>query len=66
MSIKILRMQQVIERTGLKKSSIYNLKSEGRFPDSVSLGGKRAVGWIEEEINEWLNKQIQASRKASD
>jgi predicted DNA-binding transcriptional regulator AlpA len=30
----------------------------------VSLGG-RAVGWIEEEIQHWLERRIEASRKAA-
>jgi prophage regulatory protein len=31
------------------------------FPRPVSLGG-RSVGWVEEEINEWLEKKIEESR----
>jgi prophage regulatory protein len=30
----------------------------------VSLGA-RAVGWLENEIQEWLQRQIEASRKAA-
>ncbi len=59
----ILRLPTVKARTGLSRSTIYLRISEGRFPKSVALGG-RAVGWIEEEVNDWLNQQIEASRKA--
>lgn len=59
----ILRLPAVQKRTGLSRSSIYQRISEGNFPKSISLGG-RAVGWIEEEINEWLNQQIKASRES--
>jgi prophage regulatory protein len=34
------------------------------FPEPVSLGG-RAVGWLEAEIQEWLQRRIEASRKES-
>ncbi|MGB5830678.1 MAG: AlpA family transcriptional regulator [Thiohalocapsa sp.] len=60
----ILRLPAVKARTGLSRSTIYLRISEGRFPKSVSLGG-RAVGWVEAELNDWLHQQIEASRKAT-
>jgi len=60
----ILRLPAVIARTGLSRSTIYLRVSEGSFPEPVSLGD-RAVGWIEAEIQDWLEKRIEASRKAS-
>jgi len=60
----ILRLPAVKARTGLSRSTIYLRISEGSFPKPVSLGG-RAVGWIEAEVNDWLNQQIEASRKAT-
>ena len=58
----ILRLPQVIHRTGLSKSSIYAFVSDGSFPKSISLG-KRAIGWQESEINDWINLRISESRK---
>ena len=63
MTKSILRLPQVIARTGLSRSTIYLRISKGQFPKPISLGG-RAVGWIEEEINSWLDEQIRASRMA--
>jgi len=37
--------------------------THNEFPRPISLGG-RSVGWLEEEINEWLEKKIEASRKS--
>lgn len=59
----ILRLPNVKARTGLSRSTIYLRIAEGSFPTPVSLGG-RAVGWIEGEVNDWLARRIQASRKA--
>lgn len=59
----ILRLPIVKIRTGLSRSSIYLRMANGEFPASVSLGG-RAVGWLEEDINNWLEEKIDASRKA--
>ena len=59
---RILRLPLVRERTGLSRSSIYLRIAEGRFPKPVSLGA-RAVGWLESEITEWVNRRIEASRQ---
>jgi len=64
MATIILRLPTVKARTGLSRSTIYLRISEGNFPKPVSLGG-RAVGWIEEEVNDWLNQQIETSRQLS-
>jgi len=61
MAIVILRLPNVIARTGLSRAGIYRLISEGSFPKQVSLGS-RSVGWIESEINTWLEDRINASR----
>ena len=63
MTHHILRLPAVKTRTGLSRSSIYLRMVNGEFPASVSLGG-RAVGWLEEDINNWLEEKIDASRKA--
>lgn len=65
MASSILRLPNVKARTGLSRSTIYLRIAEGHFPKPVSLGG-RAVGWIEAEVDDWLNQQIEASRKAAD
>ncbi|MCF1459256.1 MAG: AlpA family transcriptional regulator [Shewanella sp.] len=59
----ILRLPAVKARTGLSRSTIYLRISEGSFPKPISLGD-RAVGWVESEINDWLNHQIKTSRKS--
>ena len=59
--IRILRLPEVMARTGLSRSTIYARLAQGRFPRPVSLGG-RAVGWIEAEIDAWLRERIAESR----
>ena len=62
MATALLRLPTVKDRTGLSRSTIYLRISQGKFPKPVSLGG-RAVGWIEVEIEDWLNQQISTSRQ---
>lgn len=61
MKFKILRLPQVIELTGLSRSSIYLLMSEQDFPQPISLG-IRAKGWVEQEVSEWIQQRINKSR----
>lgn len=61
---KILRLPNVKACTGLSRSTIYLRVAEGTFPAPISLGG-RAVGWIEQEVNDWLLHRIESSRKAT-
>ena len=63
MTHSILRLPTVISRTGLSRSTIYLRMSVGLFPKQVSLG-ERAVGWLESEIQDWLQLQIEISRKS--
>ena len=51
--VTILRRKQVQTRTGLSRSTIYLRIAEGNFPPPVSLGA-RAVGWRQNEIDEWI------------
>ena len=62
MPISILRLPAVKTRTGLSRSTIYLRISEGNFPKPISLGG-RAVGWVESDIQAWLQQKIDATRK---
>lgn len=63
MTHTILRLPAVKATTGLSRSTIYSRVSERTFPKPVGLGG-RAVGWLEAEIQEWLQRRIETSRKA--
>ncbi len=58
----ILRLPAVKARTGLSRSTIYLRISENQFPSPISLGG-RTVGWLEEEVNNWLEQKIKVSRR---
>jgi len=47
--------------TGLSRGTIYLRITQGTFPKPVSLGG-RAVGWLEAEVQQWLERRIEARR----
>ena len=64
MAYKINRLPAVKEQTGLSRSSIYLRMSKGEFPQSISLGD-RAIGWLESDIEQWLDERISASKAAN-
>lgn len=51
--ISVLRIDEVMRRTGLRRTMLYQKVREGEFPQQVSLGA-RAVGWIDKEVDEWI------------
>ena len=57
MAERILRRPEVEGRTGLSRSTIYAMMAEDLFPKPVRLG-KRAVGWTESAISEWLESRV--------
>ncbi len=60
-ALQILRLPQVCAVTGLKRSMIYQLEAEQRFPNRIKIG-VRAVGWIESEVRTWVAMRIAESR----
>jgi len=63
MTTTILRLPSVKTRTGLSRSTIYLRMGNGSFPAPISLG-PRCIGWVEAEIEAWIQEQIESSRKA--
>lgn len=57
-SKKIIRMRTLTERIGLSKSEIYRRIHAGQFAKPISLG-PRAVGWLESDIDAWINSLSQ-------
>ncbi|RQO65785.1 AlpA family transcriptional regulator [Aquitalea sp. FJL05] len=54
--MKILRLNAVMEMTGLPRSTIYLYMKQKVFPSQVKLGA-RSVGWLEEEICSWIEER---------
>jgi len=69
--LTILRRRDLEGRLRLSRSTIYDKinpvspRYDATFPKPIKLGIGSAVGWIESEVEDWLRKQIEASRKTS-
>lgn len=56
--VKILGTKQVLGAIPLSKSSLLNLIKSGRFPKPFVIApGGRALGWLEADINNWIEQQ---------
>lgn len=58
----ILRIEEVLHRTGLKRTMLYDLIGKELFPQQISLGA-RAVGWYREEVEEWIGSRDSGKRE---
>ena len=65
---RFIRLNEVMSRTGYGRTSIYRKMDDGSFPNSLKLGGppkdpnefdSRAIAWIEEEVDQWIESRIQ-------
>jgi prophage regulatory protein len=55
---RFLRLPEVEFRSGLKKTSIYDMMAAGKFPSCVRIGG-RSVAWKESSIDAWIQARIE-------
>lgn len=58
---KLIRMPEVLNRTGFCRAWIYRLIEQKRFPEPIKLG-ERAIAFIESEIDMWIENTINLSR----
>lgn len=54
---RLLRRKSVEARTGLARSTLYQMMQAGQFPKPVRIGG-RAVAWPETEVDAWIDARL--------
>lgn len=56
---QILRMPDVLQRTGLSRTTLWRRVKSGQFPRPLRLGGpnSRAVGWRSQDVLDWVNSR---------
>ncbi|ASA28997.1 AlpA family transcriptional regulator [Pseudomonas aeruginosa] len=64
--MRIMRLKEVIDTTGLARSTIYKYIADGIFPKPVNLApagidvpSTRAVGWLQGEVEDWILARIE-------
>ena len=59
---RVIRLRDVLRRTGLSRSGAYRLRRLGEFPKALKLG-VRAVGFLESDVNEWIAERAKDSHQ---
>ncbi len=60
--MRLLRIPEVLAKTGFSRSRLYEAVSRGDFPQPVKLGGvnARAVAFSSEEVDLWIEELLAA------
>ena len=56
-TVRVLRPKETAAKVGYSRMHLYRLERDGQFPRRVRLGPS-SVGWIEEEVDEWIRARI--------
>ncbi len=57
--MKLIKLKQVMDCTGLARSTVYKFMADGQFPKPVKLGSKM-VAWVESEVSAWIQERVSA------
>lgn len=58
----LIRLRQVMARTGMSRSTIYAYIKDGRFPPPIAIS-ERCVAWVEIDIDRWIEDRIASGRR---
>jgi prophage regulatory protein len=56
---RLLRITDVVERTGLARASVWKQVKLGSFPAPIHITD-RAVAWVDTEIDAWIADRVRA------
>ena len=66
----LIRLSEVMSRTGYGRTSIYRKMEEGTFPKCLKLDGPpeesnkfdcRAIAWVEDDVDQWIEAVVMQS-----
>jgi prophage regulatory protein len=58
---RLIRLPEVLQTTGLARSTIYRLIKQDEFPEFFKLS-ERVSAWSLSEIQEWISKKGEARK----
>lgn len=62
-NIRLIRLPEVLDKTGIKKSKFYELIAEGKMPKPNKIGN--ASVWVESELDAALTKFLAEAQAKS-
>jgi prophage regulatory protein len=61
--LRLIRLSEVMNLTGLARPTIYRAVAAGRFPAAVKIGS--ATAWVAHEVESWIQSRITESRSGA-
>ena len=59
--MKIPKAKEVAQKTSFSTAHLRRLAKENKFPKPVQISENRS-GWLEEDVNKWIESRIRAHR----
>lgn len=59
-------MRDVEEKIGRSERTIRRLLDRGDFPRPVRYPGCSSIGWLESDVDEWIQSLVDASRSSKE
>ena len=59
--MRILSAKEIAEKTSFSTGHLRRLAKENKFPKPVQISENRS-GWLEEDVNKWIESRIRAHR----
>jgi predicted DNA-binding transcriptional regulator AlpA len=65
--MRVMRLKETEQKVGLCDRELRHLEAQGLFPKRFQLNpvGGRAVGHLESEVDEWIQRRAELGRKTS-
>jgi prophage regulatory protein len=56
--MRLLRLNEVCDRTGVSRAVIYKLIAKEQFPRQIQIT-ERCVGWSEDDVQNWILAKLE-------
>lgn len=63
MADTLLRLQAVMDRTGMKRAKLYGMIAAGKFPQPMKIDG--CAVWPASDIDAWIERHVASWRAAN-
>ncbi|WP_080476751.1 helix-turn-helix transcriptional regulator [Pseudomonas syringae] len=58
--MRVLRIQDTCSKIAVSRTSLWRLCKQKGFPQPINIGGGRVIGFLEHEIDQWLESRAAA------
>lgn len=63
--MRLLRVRQVMQMTGLSRMTIHRMERRGEFPQRRKVSAN-LVAWLEDDVSDWMLARPRVPRSSTD